>query len=123
VRAVVKGYLANISLSANLSKALAARFCEIVVDEAQDCNPADIDIINWLRIAGITTKVICDRHQSIYGFRGGVTEELFALRDSFDVSDRLVMTGNFRSTPNICKRLRRLEHQANNSPRINRWAV
>jgi DNA helicase-2/ATP-dependent DNA helicase PcrA len=28
---------------------------------------------------------------------------LFALRDSFDVSDRLVMTGNFRSTPNICK--------------------
>jgi DNA helicase-2/ATP-dependent DNA helicase PcrA len=103
VRAVVKGHLANISLSANLSKALAARFCEIVVDEAQDCNPADIGIVNWLRIAGIATKVICDPHQSIYGFRGGVTEELFALRNSFDASDRLVMTGNFRSSPNICK--------------------
>jgi hypothetical protein len=103
VRAVVKGHLANLPLSAKLSAALSARFREIVVDEAQDCNPADIEIINWLRAAGIVTKIICDPHQSIYGFRGGVTDQLFALRDSFDQSDRLVMSGNFRSSPNICK--------------------
>jgi hypothetical protein len=103
VRAIVKGHLTNTPLALRLSKALAARFYEIVVDEAQDCNPADIEIINWLRAAGIATKVICDPHQSIYEFRGGVTDELFALRDSFDASDRLVLSGNFRSTPNICK--------------------
>jgi len=103
VRAVVKGHLANVPLSKRLSEALAARFREIVVDEAQDCNPADIEIINWLRAAGIVTKIICDPHQSIYEFRGGVTDQLFALRDSFDLSNRLTMSGNFRSNGNICK--------------------
>jgi len=103
VRAVVKEHLANFALSARLCAALAARFREIVVDEAQDCNPADIEIINWLRSAGIITKVICDPHQSIFEFRGGVTDQLFALRDSFDQHDRLAMHGNFRSNPNICK--------------------
>jgi hypothetical protein len=103
VRAVVKGHLTDIPLSTKLSAALAARFREIVVDEAQDCNPADIEIINWLRNAGIVTKIICDPHQSIYEFRGGVTDQLFALRDSFDRRDQLAMNGNFRSNPNICK--------------------
>jgi DNA helicase II / ATP-dependent DNA helicase PcrA len=103
VRAVVKGHITNLPLSAKLSAALGARFREIVVDEAQDCNPADIEIISWLRAAGIVTKIICDPHQSIYEFRGGVTDQLFALRDSFDQSDQLVMSGNFRSNPNICK--------------------
>jgi DNA helicase II / ATP-dependent DNA helicase PcrA len=103
VRALVKSHLSNKPLSTRLSAALAARFREIVVDEAQDCNPADIEIVNWLRAAGIVTKVICDPHQSIYEFRGGVTDELFALRDSFGPNDRLTMSDNFRSNCNICK--------------------
>jgi DNA helicase II / ATP-dependent DNA helicase PcrA len=103
VRTIVKNYLSDPLISARLAAALAARFREIVVDEAQDCNPADIEIINWLRGSGIVTKVICDPHQSIYEFRGGVTEELFALRNTFAGQNRLSMTGNFRSTPNICK--------------------
>jgi superfamily I DNA/RNA helicase len=103
VRAIVKGHLTDGQLSVKLSAALAARFREIIVDEAQDCNPADIDIINWLRRAGIVTKIICDPNQSIYEFRGGVTDQLFALRDTFDASDRLTMCGNFRSNTNICK--------------------
>jgi hypothetical protein len=103
VRLVVKTYLDDPALSGRLALALSARFREIVVDEAQDCNPDDVGVINWLRAAGIATKVICDPHQSIYEFRGGVTEELFVLRDSFDPSDRLTMKGNFRSNSNICK--------------------
>jgi DNA helicase-2/ATP-dependent DNA helicase PcrA len=103
VRALVASHLSNLPLSTKLSAALSARFREIVVDEAQDCNPSDIEIINWLRAAGIVTKIICDPHQSIYEFRGGVTDQLFALRDSFDPSDRLTMKGNFRSNSNICK--------------------
>lgn len=103
VRAIVKSYLADPLISNRLSAALAARFREIVVDEAQDCNPADIEIINWLRDSGIVTKVICDPHQSIYEFRGGVTEELFALRETFAPQNQLSMSGNFRSNPNICR--------------------
>jgi DNA helicase-2/ATP-dependent DNA helicase PcrA len=103
VRTVVKGHLTNVHLSAKLAAALSGRFREIIVDETQDCNPADIEIINWLRQAGIVTKIICDPHQSIYGFRGGVTSELFTLRDSFATNERLTMNGNFRSSRNICK--------------------
>jgi DNA helicase-2/ATP-dependent DNA helicase PcrA len=113
VRTVVKGHLTNVPLSARLSAALAARFREIIVDEAQDCNPADIEIINWLRRAGIVTKVICDPHQSIYEFRGGVTDQLFALRDSFGASERLTMSGNFRSNANICKAIAAFRAPAN----------
>lgn len=101
VRVLARGHLANTDLSTALSMALAARFREIVVDEAQDCNPEDIEIINWLRRAGIVTKIICDPHQSIYEFRGGVTDQLFALRDSFNQRDQLPMSGNFRSSRNI----------------------
>lgn len=89
------------AISGRLGPALAARFREVIVDEAQDCNPADLDIIKWLRDAGIPTKVICDPHQSIYEFRGGVAEQLVAFKETFE--HPLSMRGNFRSTPNICK--------------------
>lgn len=89
------------TISARLGPALAARFREVIVDEAQDCNPVDLDIIKWLRDAGIPTKLICDPHQSIYEFRGGVTEQLVAFKGTFE--HPLSMHGNFRSTPNICK--------------------
>jgi DNA helicase-2/ATP-dependent DNA helicase PcrA len=107
-RSVVTKHLSNHSFSTKLAKALSARFAEIIVDEAQDCNPADIDVINWLRQAGIATKVICDPNQSIYEFRGGVTDELIKLRNSFRPEDQLKMSGNFRSSNNICKTIARL---------------
>lgn len=91
-------------LSTRLAAVLGARFKEIVVDEAQDCNPEDLHIIQWLRsVAFIPTKVVCDPHQSIYGFRGGVNQELFDFAESFEVDDKLPLTGNFRSSTNICK--------------------
>lgn len=103
LRLIVKGRLADVELSKRLATALAARFRELIVDEAQDCNPDDLEIIDWLRKASIVTIVICDPHQSIYGFRGGVTEQLFEFGKTFDEEDRLPMNGNFRSTDNICK--------------------
>lgn len=88
--------------SARLAAALAGRFREVIVDEAQDCNPADLTIIQWLRDASIAVKVVCDPHQSIYGFRGGVAEELLAFGQSFDKNDQLALSDNFRSSEPIC---------------------
>lgn len=103
------------ALSVRLKLALAARFRELIVDEAQDCNPADLEIIKWLRDAKIPTKLICDPHQSIYEFRGGVTQQLFVVKDTFE--HQLSMQGNFRSTPNICKAITALRpHDARTSP-------
>jgi hypothetical protein len=102
VRECVRERLNDTGFAKRLGQALAARFREIVVDEAQDCNPADLEIVQWLRDSGLTVKVICDPNQSIYQFRGGVTDELTAFAERFSPSDRLPMSGNFRSTPAIC---------------------
>lgn len=102
VRSIAIKRLADSSLSARLGPALRARFREIIVDEAQDCNPVDLQIIDWLRSAGIITKVICDPHQAIYGFRGGVNSHLVVFGQSFASDDQKPMTGNFRSSPAIC---------------------
>lgn len=102
-RALAMRRLEDSCFSARLGAALAARFREVIVDEAHDCNPVDLDIIQWLRNAAIVTKVICDPHQSIYAFRGGVTEELIAFGATFAKQDQLAMHGNFRSSDPICK--------------------
>lgn len=113
-----------------LTKSLVARFGEIIVDEAQDCNPDDLCIIEWFLDAGIPVKVICDPNQSIYGFRGGVSTELEAFATKFGAERRLSLTGNFRSSKHIVAAVSRLkrpeagraydealgEHQAEPSP-------
>jgi hypothetical protein len=102
VRICVRERLSDVAFANRVGAALAARFREIIVDEAQDCNPTDLEIVDWLRVSGVRVKVICDPHQSIYKFRGGVTDELQRFAATFDALDRLQMSGNFRSSPAIC---------------------
>ena len=71
------------ALSSRIAAALAGRFREVIVDEAQDCNPDDLKIISWLRDRNMPVKVVCDPHQSIYEFRGGVTDHLFSFAKTF----------------------------------------
>jgi DNA helicase II / ATP-dependent DNA helicase PcrA len=85
-----------------LGRALASRFQEIIVDEAQDCNGDDLEILEWLRRAGLRVTVVYDRDQSIYGFRSGEPAELDRFAGTYRAANRLPMTGNFRSSPAIC---------------------
>ena len=112
VRECVRKRLVDRAFSARIGAALAGRFREIVVDEAQDCNPADLEIIGWLRAAGIKVKVVCDPNQAIYAFRGGLTDELSKFAVSFDREEQLPMSGNFRSTPAICAAISQLRPPA-----------
>jgi DNA helicase II / ATP-dependent DNA helicase PcrA len=102
-RSMALARLRDPARGAVLGRALAARFLELIVDEAQDCNPVDLEIIDWLRAAGVPVKVICDPNQAIYGFRGGVTRELAQFAEKFGVAERLPMSGNFRSSGHITK--------------------
>ncbi|MFA7335694.1 MAG: ATP-dependent helicase [Candidatus Obscuribacterales bacterium] len=102
MRAIVKERLGQATFADTLGRALSARFSEIIVDEAQDCNPSDLEIVRWLLNSEIAVKLICDPNQSIYKFRGGVTEELTKFAEQFDKGNHLAMSGNFRSSPNIC---------------------
>ena len=99
-------------LAERIANALSGRFIEVIVDEAQDCNPDDLMIVSWLRDSGLTVKVVCDPNQSIYKFRGGVTDHLHEFADSFPVENRKNLTGNFRSTPNICKAIAQFRPQS-----------
>ncbi|HRX83236.1 MAG TPA: UvrD-helicase domain-containing protein, partial [Pirellulaceae bacterium] len=103
VRAAAIDRIKTPLVSKRIAAALAARFVEVVVDEAQDCNEEDLELITWLRDSGMSVKVVCDPHQSIYQFRGGVTNHLFAFEETFPPEQRKRLTGNFRSTSNICK--------------------
>ena len=102
-RALALQRISDAATSQRIALALNGRFCEVIVDEAQDCNPDDLRIIEWLRDSGLPTKVVCDPNQAIYEFRGGVTDHLYTFADTFPVDRRKNVTGNFRSSPNICK--------------------
>jgi len=104
VRRIANANLRDEGFSNRIGRILNARFSELIVDEAQDCNPDDLLIIDWLRgTAKIPTKVVCDPHQSIYGFRGGLSDELFKYASTFFKNEQLPLTGNFRSSRHICK--------------------
>jgi superfamily I DNA/RNA helicase len=102
-RTVALARLRDPACSAVLKPTFAARFQELIVDEAQDCNPVDLEIITWFRAAGVPVKVISDPNQAIYGFRDGVTRELGQFAETFSAAERLPMNGNFRSSGHITK--------------------
>lgn len=64
-RSMALARLRDPARGAVLGRALSARFLELIVDEAQDCNPVDLEIIDWLLVAGVPVKVICDPNQAI----------------------------------------------------------
>jgi hypothetical protein len=115
-RTIALSRLRSTDTSEALAKALGARFAELIVDEAQDCNPDDLEIISWFRKIGMPVKVICDPHQSIYGFRGGVTNELTSFSDTFPKQERLSMTGNFRSSRAIVHAVNCLKRHDGSGP-------
>lgn len=84
-----------------LGKALAGRFTEILLDEAQDCNDEDLEIIAWLRDFGVPTIIVCDPDQAIFEFRTKCSSD--RLEDAVKKHLECPLTGNFRSTSSICK--------------------
>ncbi|MDZ4062800.1 MAG: UvrD-helicase domain-containing protein [Brevundimonas sp.] len=102
VRALARQKTADPAMGAALGSALAARFVEVIVDEAQDCNPQDLEIVAWLRLHGIRVTLVCDIDQSIYGFRHGLPNNLRNFAQVYPEDSQLLLTGNFRSSPAIC---------------------
>jgi hypothetical protein len=89
--------------SASLGRAIAARFHELIVDEAQDCNPLDLELLTWLRGHGLRVTVVSDVDQAIYGFRQGDPTNLGAFSLTYGADSNLKLSGNFRSSPAICR--------------------
>jgi hypothetical protein len=78
---------------------LAAKYAELVVDEAQDCSTADVHILRTLHRLGLPLILVADPDQAIYGFRGAATDDLVALATDLGRHD---LVHNWRSTTVIC---------------------
>jgi len=102
VRDVAVARIRDPAVGSALRAALAGRFIEVIVDEAQDCNPLDLELVRWLRAHGLRVSLVHDIDQAIYGFRRGQPSELAQLAGEYDQANRLPLTGNFRSSPAIC---------------------
>lgn len=86
-----------------LGRALAARFHEVMVDEGQDCNPLDLHILSWLREHGAHITFVCDPDQAIYEFRNGNPAGIQRYKETYPLESLRGLTGNFRSSPAICR--------------------
>ncbi|ARH89008.1 DEAD/DEAH box helicase [Streptomyces sp. MOE7] len=81
---------------------LLSRFAEVVVDEAQDCSAADLAILKRLHEAGLPLVLVGDPDQSIYAWRGADPQALEAFTARLGPAP-LRLTGNWRSSPVICR--------------------
>jgi hypothetical protein len=75
------------------------RFAEVIVDEAQDCSVAELELLARLRDAGIPLVVVCDPHQSIYEWRDADPQAFKAFVQGMPTIE---LDGNWRSAPSVC---------------------
>ena len=80
--------------------ALAGRFAEVIVDEAQDCDPDELAILASLHQAGIDIVMVGDLDQAIYEFRQSQPSLVWDATRRLPQGERL--HGNYRSAPAIC---------------------
>jgi DNA helicase-2/ATP-dependent DNA helicase PcrA len=79
---------------------LRERFAEVIVDEAQDCSEDELRLLEDLRAEGIRIVAVADPNQAIYEWRDAKPTELAAFAANLHA---IPMTGNWRSTPAICR--------------------
>lgn len=80
-------------------RAVAARFCEVIVDEAQDCDESQVEVLGRIREAGARLVLVADVDQAIYEFRRATPGPL---RELARTMHPLGIRGNRRGAPAIC---------------------
>ena len=87
----------------HITSAMASRFEWILVDEFQDSSPAQIVILKEIhRYRRTTFFCVGDPNQSIYRFAGAAPELLVEFANHIEANTRHHLTGNYRSSSNIC---------------------
>lgn len=87
----------------HIASALASHFAWILVDEFQDSSPGQILILREIHKFGRTTFFcVGDPNQSIYRFAGAAPGLLMEFANHINANTAHRLTGNFRSSANIC---------------------
>ena len=80
---------------------LERSFRHLLVDEFQDCDALQYDLLLAWGRKGESLFAIGDPDQSIYGFRGADPACFARLEEDFPGLERVTLTHNYRSTPEI----------------------
>jgi ATP-dependent helicase/nuclease subunit A len=83
---------------------LRQRYRFLLIDELQDTDPVQMELVELLCGAGLTTGklfAVGDANQSIYRFRGADVHLFQGLRDQMAADGRQELTQNYRSQPAI----------------------
>jgi DNA helicase-2/ATP-dependent DNA helicase PcrA len=80
-------------------RALAGRYHEVIVDEAQDCDESQVAVLQAIRDAGVRVTVVADIDQAIYEFRKATPSVLGRLTETMTP---LRMKDNRRGSPAVC---------------------
>lgn len=85
-------------------KSLRVRFCEMIVDEFQDCNENDIQLLELLSAQGLPIVAVADPDQAIYQFRQRGGGDLYeAFRGTLAPESVVRLNECHRSSEAICK--------------------
>lgn len=100
---------------ANVSRAVSARFDEIIIDEAQDTSSLQILCIDTLKAAGLNSIfLVGDFDQSIYSFNGASPTASQSLATKYNLTQQR-LNENRRSSQAICNLAAKLR---GNSPDV-----
>lgn len=85
-----------------IAKGLAERFPVIIIDEAQDTSAEQMAVFDLISNSGVKSFfLVGDPDQAIYEWRDA-TPECFLLKMKESEWNTIELTGNFRSSQNIC---------------------
>jgi DNA helicase II / ATP-dependent DNA helicase PcrA len=109
-RALAVSYLRRHETAELFGTLLRARFSEIIVDEAQDCGPEELRVLQLLKDWGVAVVMVADLDQSIFEFRRADPDGVRAFGNGLGTP--LMLDGNYRSSPAICTLNNSLRHSS-----------
>lgn len=103
---------------ADLREHYSERHEQLLIDEYQDLNDAQIAIFKALKSPGGDIAVFADDDQALYGFRGATPESVLRFADDFPGTRTVTFTQNFRCRDEIlAAALRVISHNRRRHPK------
>lgn len=95
-------FLNNPVYAGLITDILSSRFGEMIVDEVQDCSKIDIQLLEFVRSAGVPLVVAGDLDQAIFSFRGSPDDLTRCQEFVKGFAKTVVLDENFRSSSVVC---------------------
>ncbi len=114
--------LQNLREDSDFQNQVIDNYSEVFIDEFQDINNIQNDIFNEFSNLGLNLTVVGDDDQSIYGFRGAVSDFLVNFEEDHQDVEVEILETNYRSSKKIVELTNRMILQAN-YPRLEKNIV